>query len=145
MPHPRCNHAIELCSCPYRAHFLYPYVYPGRRPGLMVVAPSGRNNTATTTPNERICNQGALKAQLHIARGETPGHRAFPTISARCKCNCINIEGLKNGNGIAISSKWRGAKGFGETLKRCNRRQKAGCKPGSGVGTGLQPLCFGGC
>ena len=37
-----CNRAIEESSCPYRAHFLYPYVFPGRCPGLIVVAPSGR-------------------------------------------------------------------------------------------------------
>ena len=36
-----CNLAIEGCSCPYRAQFLYLRVYPRRCPGLMVVAPSG--------------------------------------------------------------------------------------------------------
>ena len=38
----RCNLAIELCSCPYRAQFLYPYANPGRCPGLTAVAPLGR-------------------------------------------------------------------------------------------------------
>jgi hypothetical protein len=42
--------------------------------------------------------QGALKAQLHIARGETPGHSASPTNSAPCKGNYIEIEILKYGN-----------------------------------------------
>ena len=39
--------------------------------------------------NEGYRNKGALKAQLHIARGETPGHATSPSIYARCKCNYI--------------------------------------------------------
>ena len=38
-----CNLAIEGCSCPYRAQFLYLRVYPRRCLGLVVAAPSGRN------------------------------------------------------------------------------------------------------
>jgi hypothetical protein len=43
---------------------------------------------------------GALKAQLHIARGETPGHRSSPSISAPCKGSYIDIEEWKNGNRV---------------------------------------------
>jgi hypothetical protein len=42
--------------------------------------------------------QGALKAQLHLARGETPGHVTSPTNSAPCKGNYIKIERCKHGN-----------------------------------------------
>ena len=38
-------------------------------------------------------NQGALKAQLHIAHGSAMGHRTYLSIYAPCKGNCIKIEG----------------------------------------------------
>ena len=55
---------------------------------------------------ERICNQGALKAQLQSAQGSALGYCVYIIYSAPCKGNYIKIERLKNGNGIAISPKW---------------------------------------
>jgi hypothetical protein len=52
-------------------------------------------HAATTTQNWRNRKQSALKAQLHIARGETPGKENSLSISAPCKGNYIKIEGLK--------------------------------------------------
>jgi hypothetical protein len=58
---------------------------------------SGRNNTATTTKNEHTRYQGALKAQIHLAQGETLGKGIRSTIPAPCKGNYIDIEKWKDG------------------------------------------------
>jgi hypothetical protein len=69
-----CNLAIEGCSCPYRAHFLFPYVIPGRCPGNGS-CPFGARNTINiyAKHHKYEINGAAFGAQFDImAAARTP-------------------------------------------------------------------------